>query len=51
VFLLLVSSGMLACTAVNSAGYFAQRRAWPMVPMFAVLRVPVAVVLALTLSP
>jgi hypothetical protein len=51
VFLLLVSSGMLACTAVNSAGYFARRRAWPMVPMFAVLRVPVAVVLALTLSP
>lgn len=33
----LVATGMLFYTLVNSAGYFAQRRQWPMVITFGVL--------------
>lgn len=33
----LVSMGMLLYTAIVSPGYFAQKREWPMVGMFAVL--------------
>ena len=35
--LYLLALGMLLYTAVNSAGYFAQKREWPMVGMFAVI--------------
>jgi len=34
-----LASGMLLYTVINSPGYFAQRREWPMVGMFAVLLV------------
>ena len=33
----LVSDGMLIYTLINSPGYFAQQRQWPMVIIFAVL--------------
>ena len=33
----LVAVGMLLYTVVNSPGYFAQRREWPMVGMFGVI--------------
>lgn len=33
----LISMGMLLYAVVNSSGYFAQKREWPMVGMFAVL--------------
>ncbi len=33
----LIAIGMLIYTAVNSPGYFAQQRKWPMVAMFAVV--------------
>lgn len=33
----LISMGMLLYAVINSAGYFAQKREWPMVGMFAVL--------------
>lgn len=45
----LVGVGMLLYTAVNSAGYFAQRRQWPMVAMFALLLSLALVSLALVL--
>lgn len=37
VILGLVASGMLIYTVIVSPGYFAQRREWPLVVMFAVL--------------
>jgi hypothetical protein len=40
-----LSTGMLLYTVVNSPGYFAQNRQWPMVGMFAVLLVMTLVVL------
>jgi hypothetical protein len=33
----LLAMGMLVYTAINSAGYFAQRREWPMVAVFGAL--------------
>lgn len=46
----LVSIGMLIYTVINSPGYFAQQRKWPMVGMFALILVLaiVSVVLVLT---
>ncbi len=35
----LLAMGMLLYTAINSAGYFAQRREWPMVAVFGALLV------------
>jgi hypothetical protein len=35
--LYLLALGMLLYTAVNSAGYFAQKREWPMVGVFGVI--------------
>jgi len=43
----LVSMGMLVYTVVNSPGYFAQKREWPVVGMFAVLLVLALVSLVL----
>jgi len=34
-----LAAGMLLYAVINSAGYFAQRREWPMVGMFALLLV------------
>ncbi|MBN1140039.1 MAG: hypothetical protein JXM73_25950 [Anaerolineae bacterium] len=45
----LVALGMLLYTIVVSPGYFAQRREWPMVGMFAVLFVLALLSLALVL--
>lgn len=33
----LISLGMLLYTVINSSGYFAQKREWPMVGVFAVI--------------
>ena len=46
----LVSMGMLLYTVIVSPGYFAQRREWPMVGMFAVLLVLALVCLGLVLG-
>ena len=35
----LISMGMLLYTVINSSGYFAQKREWPMVGVFAVILV------------
>ena len=43
----LVSVGMLLYTVIASPGYFAQKREWPMVIMFAVLLILALVSLAL----
>ena len=43
----LVATGMLIYTLINSPGFFAQRRQWPMVVMFAVLLVLATVSLVL----
>ncbi len=45
----LAGTGMLIYTVVNSAGYFAQRRQWPMVVVFALLLALAFVSLALVL--
>lgn len=45
----LLAMGMLLYTAIVSPGYFAQRREWPWVGMFAVLLVLAAVSLILVL--
>ena len=45
----LVSMGMLLYTVIVSPGYFAQKREWPMVIMFAVLFILALVSLALVL--
>jgi hypothetical protein len=37
--LFMIAIGMLIYTVINSPGYFAQQRQWPMVIMFAVLLV------------
>jgi hypothetical protein len=46
----LVATGMLLYTVIVSPGYFAQKREWPMVAMFAVLLVLALVSLGLVLS-
>lgn len=46
----LVSVGMLLYTVIVSPGYFAQRREWPMVGMFAVLLILALVSLGLVLT-
>ena len=46
----LVSVGMLLYTAIVSPGYFAQRREWPMLGMFAVILVLALVSLGLVLN-
>jgi hypothetical protein len=33
----LISMGMLIYTVINSSGYFAQKREWPMIGVFAIL--------------
>jgi len=45
----LVSMGMLLYTVIVSPGYFAQKREWPMVGMFAVLLILALISLGLVL--
>ena len=45
----LIAVGMLLYTVINSPGYFAQKREWPMVGMFAVLLILALVSLGLVL--
>lgn len=46
----LVSTGMLLYTVIVSPGYFAQKRQWPVVGMFALLLILALVSLGLVLS-
>ena len=46
----LISIGMLIYTIINSSGYFAQQRKWPMVGMFTLILVLAIVSLVLVLT-
>jgi hypothetical protein len=45
----LIATGMLIYTVINSPGYFAQQRKWPMIIMFAVILVLAIVSLILVI--